>query len=216
MDVRAYLREELAVDVGLFVALGVGHAALVDLPQEHLGKALVQHVQGLSQAVRNRQARGGGEELLRLGGRRGSGAQGEAVTPPLRFEAVRVLRDVAVVDVGGNVGKEFFADVEGRPVEDDEINRHVMVEQEVPDSVHCRLEGLVLGIAVGAGGDEREGHGAAAVLQRQPEGGAICGAEQLPLSKAASPPDRADGVDDVLCGQAPAPRYAGLPRRAAA
>ena len=27
---------------------------------------------------------------------------------------------------------------------------------------------------------------------------------------------RADGVDDVLCGQAPAPRYAGLPRRAAA
>ncbi len=41
VDVRADLGEQLAVDISLFVTLGVSRAPLVDLPQEHLRKTLV-------------------------------------------------------------------------------------------------------------------------------------------------------------------------------
>ena len=39
--VRADLREELPVNICLLVALCVRHAAFINLPQKHLGKALV-------------------------------------------------------------------------------------------------------------------------------------------------------------------------------
>ena len=42
MDVRADLGEQLAVDISLFVTLGVSRAPLVDLPQEHLSFSLLR------------------------------------------------------------------------------------------------------------------------------------------------------------------------------
>ena len=40
MDVLADLGEQFAVDIGLLIALGVGDSGVVDLPQQHLGKAI--------------------------------------------------------------------------------------------------------------------------------------------------------------------------------
>ena len=48
--VSAQLREQLAVDLSLLVALCVGHSALVDLAQNHFGKTLVHSAESVAQA----------------------------------------------------------------------------------------------------------------------------------------------------------------------
>ena len=50
MDIRADFGKEFAINIGLFVTLGVSHAALVDLPQEHLRKAFIQFAEGFVQS----------------------------------------------------------------------------------------------------------------------------------------------------------------------
>ncbi len=63
---------------------------------------------------------------------------------------------VTVIDVGGNVSKEFSADGIGGPVEDHQIHRHVVSQQEISDSIHRHLQGLILGVAVYTRGNQRE------------------------------------------------------------
>ena len=40
MDVLADRGEQFEVDIGLLIALGFGDSVFVDLPQQHLGKAI--------------------------------------------------------------------------------------------------------------------------------------------------------------------------------
>ena len=204
VDIGADLGEELAVDIGLFVALDVGHAPLIDLAQQHLGKTLVQLAKGLVQAGRGCGTRSGGTLCLlhRHGG------QGHPAA--LVLIAVGVGLHIAVVDVGGDVGKELAADCVGGPIEDDQVHRHVVGEQEFPDGVHRHLQRLVLGVAVHPGGDQRERYGFTPGGQCQLQRRAVGRNQQLPLPVAAAPPDGAHGVDDELRRQAVAFRDLGL------
>ena len=108
MDIRADLGEELAVNVGLFVALGICHAALVDLPQQHPGKALVQFAESLIQAEGNCCGR---SPFFFL-----HGHGGQSHPAALGLPAVAMGIYIAVIDVGGNVRKELPADGIGGPV----------------------------------------------------------------------------------------------------
>ena len=209
VDIRADLGEELAVDVGLFVALGVGHAPLVDLPQQHLGKALVQLAEGFVQAESPHGA-GSGHPLRLL-----HGHDVQSHPAALVLIAVGVGLHIAVVDVGGDIGKELAADGVGGPVEDDQIDHHVVGEQELPDGIHRYLQRLVLGVAVHTGGNQRKGHGLASVGQGQLQRGAVGRDQQFPLSVVAAPSDGAYGVDDELRRQAVAFCDLGLSRFAA-
>ena len=117
---------------------------------------------------------------------------------------------IAVVDVGGDFGKELAADGVGGPVKDDQIHRHVVGEQEFPDGVHRHLQRLVLGVAVHPGGDQWERHRFAPIGQGQLQRGAVGGDQQFPLSVAAAPPDGAYGMDDELRRQTGARSDLGL------
>lgn len=124
--------------------------------------------------------------------------------------------DIVVIDVFRDVREQFAADLIGPAVKNDEIDRHVMLQQEGPDGVYRHAEGLILRIAEDAGRNERERHGLAALLLCQPKTIPVAGDELLPLAMPAAAPDRADGVDDVPAGQPIGPRELCLPSPAAA
>ena len=193
VDIRADLGEQLAVDVGPFVTLCVSHAPLVDLPQQHLRKALIQFAEGLVQTG-GRHGTGGRHTLRFL-----HGHGGHSHPAALGLPAVGVGIHIAVIDVRGNVGKEFSADGVGSPVKDHQIHRHVVGQKEVPDGIHGHLQGLVLGIAVHPGGDQGERQGFTLIGQGHFQRGAVCRDQQFPLPVAATLPDGTDGVNDKLC-----------------
>ena len=74
-----------------------------------------------------------------------------------------------VINVLGDVGKQLAADLIRRAAKDHDIDRHVVVQQKLADSVHRHAERLILGIAKNAGGDQREGNRLAAMFLRQRE-----------------------------------------------
>ena len=98
VDIRADFGEQFAVNVGLFVTLGVSHALLVDFPQQHLGKTLVQFAKGFVQTGGCRGA--GGRHTLRFL----HGHRGHSHPAALSLPAIGVGIHIAVIDVGGNVG----------------------------------------------------------------------------------------------------------------
>ena len=123
---------------------------------------------------------------------------------------------IAVVDVGGDVGKALLADGVRRPVKDDQIDSQVVGEQELPDGIHRHRQCLVLGIAVHPGGDQGEGHCLAPVGQGQFQRGAVGGDQQIPLPAVPAPPDRPHGVDHMAGGQTISIGNFGLSRPASA
>ena len=177
--VRADLREELPVNICLLVALRVRHAALVNLPQKHLRKALID----LSQCVIK------GCRLFRSNCRRdrrdelfdcifiadGGLARHRLVHPEGTHSAqtlittIGMLVHIAVIYVCSNVGKQLATDLIGFAVEDDDVHRHFVFEKEAADSVNRNLEGLILWIAENAGGNQRERNRLTAVFLRQHE-----------------------------------------------
>ena len=109
---------------------------------------------------------------------------------------------IVVVDVGGDVREQFVADLVRRAVENDEVDRHVVVQQELADGVHRHAQRLILGIAEDTGGDQRESHRLAVVRLGQRKARSITGDKLLPLAAAAAVPHGADGVDHIPAGQA--------------
>ena len=206
----ADLGEQLAVEVCALVALGVGHALFVDLAQQHLGEALVQ----LAQRVLQRGHGGGPGRGTVLHGLRRRGHR-----LPLRAGAAVVMeRGVVVVDVLADVGIQAAARQEAGLVKQHEQHEHVLLGliQKLADGVHRDAEGLILGIAVGSGGDQREGEAFEAVLRGQAQAVGVAGRQQLTLPCQAAVPDGAHGVDDIAAGQAIAAGQLGLARLAAA
>ena len=106
-----------------------------------------------------------------------------------------------VINVLGDVGKQLAADLIRRAAKDHDIDRHVIVQQKLTDSVHRHAQRLILRVSEDAGGDQRKGDRFAAVLLRQRKAGAIAGGELFPLAALTAVPDRADGVDHILAGQ---------------
>ena len=104
----------------------------------------------------------------------------------------------------------------GYPVKEDQVHREFVVLQEAGHGIGGHPEGLRLGIAVDAAGDEGKGHGLAALLHRQLQGTAVAGAEQMLLPELAPVPDGSNRVDHVPGGQAVALRELRLPGLTAA
>ena len=69
-----------------------------------------------------------------------------------------------VVRIIADFGKQLAADLVCLAVENDEVNRHVVVQQERTNGVHRHAQRLILGVAENAGGNQREGHRFAMVL----------------------------------------------------
>ena len=133
MNIRADFRKEFTVNISLFVTLGISHATFVDLPQEHLRKAFIQFAEGFVQSEGSRGARGR-HPFFFLHGHGGHGHPAALGLP-----AVGVGVHIAVIDVCGNVSKELSTDGIGGSVKDDQIHRHVVGQQEIPDGIHRHL-----------------------------------------------------------------------------
>ena len=82
--------------------------------------------------------------------------------------------------------------------------------EEFPDFADGDAGGGFEGVAVDAGGDAGEGDGAAGVGGGEGEGVTVAGGELFGFAVGAAAPDGADGVDDVLRGEAEAGRDAGF------
>ena len=108
---------------------------------------------------------------------------------------------IVVIDVLGNIGEQLPADLIGRPVEDDKIDRHIIFHQELADGVHCHPQRLIPGIAVNPGGNQRERDGFAAMLLCQRKACPITGGQLFPLSLFPVLPHRAHRMNYILAGQ---------------
>ena len=117
---------------------------------------------------------------------------------------------IVVVDVRSNVREQPAADLVGAAVENDEIDRHVVLQQKRADGVHRRAQRLLLRVPVNAGGDQRERHRLEMVLPCQRKARPVAGNELLLFAVIAAVPHRADGVNDIFAGQAVSPRELGL------
>ena len=119
MNVRTNLGEQTPVNIRPLVALGVGESRLVDFPQEHLGEALIQQFQCLVQTA-------GDGRRRRFGLQHGSRRQNPKPPAPPFLIAVRVFVYIAVVNIGGNIGKEFTADGVRGLIKNHQVHCHVM------------------------------------------------------------------------------------------
>ena len=225
--VRADLREELPVDVGLLVALRVRHSPLVDLSQQRLGKALVHLPERLVQRARfaagRRLRRGANRLCARLDGLFRKRLFAQRLLAPEQLHAVHPLQAavgmlvrIAVVDVLGDVREELAADLIGLSVKDDEVDGHVAFHQKRADRVDGDSERLILRKTIDAGGDQRKGDRLAVVFPGQEERRPIAGGEHFRLPLAAAPPYGPHGMDHILAGQPVALRDPGAPGLAAA
>ena len=107
-----------------------------------------------------------------------------------------------VIDVLGNLLKQLAADLIGGTVEDDDIDRHVILQEELADGVHRNTESPVFGIAKNTGGDQWEGHCFTPQCFCQHKALPITGNELLPLIAFAAVPHWAYRMYHILAGQA--------------
>ena len=108
---------------------------------------------------------------------------------------------VVVVNEAGNFPVALPGELKGLPVEHHQGNHHFMVIQKAPDGIQGDLQSLVLGKTVVPGGNQGKRNGFTATFQSQRKGGFITAAQKFPFSQQPTPPNRANGVDDILCVQ---------------
>ncbi len=147
----------------LLIALCVRHAALINLPQKHLRKALID----LSQCVikgcrlfRSNCRRDRRCELFDcnftngcLAGHRLFHPEGTYSAQPLGT-TIGMFVHIAVIYVRCNISKQLAADLIGFTVKNDNVYCHFVFKKETADGVNCNLESLILWIAKNAGGDQ--------------------------------------------------------------
>ena len=107
-----------------------------------------------------------------------------------------------IVDVFGDIREQFTADLIGFPVKNDDIYRHIVLQQKFPDGVHRHAKRLIFWITVNAGGEQRERRRLAMVFLCQRKACPVAGNELFPFSIAAAAPHRTDGMNHILAGQA--------------
>ena len=107
---------------------------------------------------------------------------------------------IVVIDVFGDIGKQLAADLVGLTVENDQIDRHIVVQQKFPNGVHRHPKRLIFGIAVDAGGNQRKGYRLTAIFFRQIQRCPITGFQKLLLPMPAIPPARTDCMDHIFAG----------------
>ena len=158
--IAADLREELAVNVRLLVALSVRHTRLVNLPQQHLGKALINLTQHLIQRFCllgcchwHRQDR-----LNRFVGFFADRRFTNRLQIPKGIQSaqthrivVGMLVHIVIVYVLGNVRIELTADLICLPVKDNDVDGHIVFKQKLADRINGNSERLVFRIAIDTG-----------------------------------------------------------------
>lgn len=115
---------------------------------------------------------------------------------------VGVCTHIMIVDVFGDIREQFTADLIGFPVKNDDIYRHIVLQQKFPDGVHRHAKRLIFWITVNAGGEQRERRRLAMVFLCQRKACPVAGNELFPFSIAAAAPHRTDGMNHILAGQA--------------
>ena len=83
----------------------------------------------------------------------------------------------------------------------DHCDGHIHIVGAFPNGFDCHTPCVLNGIAIDAGGNQRESDGAAALGVGNLHGILITAAQQLFFIVTAALPDGANGVDDVLCLQ---------------
>ena len=108
----------------------------------------------------------------------------------------RIWSDAADGRDGGGV--QLSTEIEGGFIKEDQIRRHVMGGQIIPDGVYGHLQRFFLGIAICARGDQRKSDGFALILSGQLQRGLIAGDQRFLFVPQASLPDRAIHVTSVM------------------
>ena len=112
-----------------------------------------------------------------------------------------MLRRIAVVDIAGDVRKQAAADLIGLPIKNDQIHRHIIFEQKIPDSIHRRPERPVFGPAIDPGRDQRKRDRLTVMgpgqFQRRP----VAGSKLFRFPGAAALPLGPHRMDHIFTGQ---------------
>ena len=211
--------EGTLVHVGALVALHVGHTASVDEIEQHLLEAHVHIVEIFPQGASLFHA------LARLGHRRFDAAGSLSHASACReltaigffvlgavgiVVVLVVLVHVFVVDEGADIVKQLLTEGIGLLIEHADIDRQLVVEQELGDGLDGEFQHLILGVAIDARADQRKRHRLAVVFYGQFEGFQIAGAQDDALASKTPAPHGAGGVDDVLAGEVIPARDLGL------
>ena len=158
MHVTSDLGKQLPVYVRSLVACRIRHAQLIDLPQQHLGEALIDLRQPFVQGGGDAECHLGACVLLQGAFQRGhSGslptAQGESMSPggglPLAEhlpDKCRQLRGIGLIQYNGTW------------IQQHQVYRHFMLLQKRQNGILSNLQCLALRIAVCTGGDQRKGN----------------------------------------------------------
>ena len=112
-----------------------------------------------------------------------------------------MLVHIVIVYVLGNVRIELSADLICLPVEDDDVDGHVILKQKLADCINGNSQCLILRITVDAGRNKGESNRLAPVLLCQSKGGTIAGDELFTLTMLTVPPSGTYGMDHILAGQ---------------
>ena len=99
-----------------------------------------------------------------------------------------MLVHIAVVYVLGNIRIELTADLICLLIEDDNIDGHVVLKQELADRINGNSECLVFRIAIDTGRDERKCNCLTFVFPCQSKRSLIAGDEFISFTMLAVPP----------------------------
>src|SRR5699024_9361052 len=97
--------------------------------------------------------------------------------------------------------EQLLADLICLLIEDDDIDGHVVLQQELADRIHGNSQRLVFRIAVDTGRYERKSNRLTFLVLSQRERSAIAGNELVTLSTLAAEPARTHGMKNKLARQ---------------
>ena len=114
--------------------------------------------------------------------------------------AVGVFLHIPVIYVRRDIRKKFSANLICLPVKDNDVDHHLIFQQERTDGIDCNLQSLVFRIAVNTGGNQRKGHRLTTIFFCQVQRCPIAGFQKLLFPMLAIPPARADCMDHIFAG----------------
>ena len=109
---------------------------------------------------------------------------------------------ISVIYVRRDINKQFSANLICLLIKDNDVDHHLIFQQECTDGIDCNLQSLVFWIAVDAGGNQRKGHRLTAIFFCQVQRCPITGFQKLLFLMLAISPARADCMNHIFAGQA--------------
>ena len=108
---------------------------------------------------------------------------------------------IPVIYVRRDIRNQFSADLICPLIKNNDVDHHLIFQQECTDGIDCNLQSLVFRIAVNAGGNQRKGHRLTAIFFCQVQRCPITGFQKFLFPMLAIPPTRTDCMDHIFAGQ---------------